>query len=358
MKFKMKTIGKKLQASRIATLCLLSLVASTAVNAQVIDFKKVIADSVSVGDQINFGEGGNALVMPKGSWKLLAQSDYEQKYTISTRASKTVSFRNADTKAPLQVVMVATNPSTFWQGGRPLQSSCKPIVGSNVQNYGLSESGWVYACSEFYQQLAFPELLGKLENNLIQDLTSGAALSLVKPLLADRELLKTLGENPIIINVRIVRQSERKTAYTFIAKAPTGNLAANDAEANRKILESWIRDFTKSAINMVMEDKPLPVGDFPTLAPMGEVAPTPVELPPSDMKFGHDVVQRGWESFQKAPAYDRIFLLSKDKRAYQWVAKSWPFTNMLASEVFAPRYFGTALMVNETYIPPVSDTAK
>ena len=185
MKFKMKTIGKKLQASHIAALCLLSLVASTAVNAQVIDFKKVVADSVNVGDQINFGEGGNALVMPKGSWKLLAQSDYEHRYRTATIAAKAITFKNADTAAPLQVMMISTNPSTFYRGGRPMQSACKPILGSNVQNYGLTESVRDYVCSEFYQQVAFPEFLGKVEKTMDQNGSYGAKESLVKPLLAD-----------------------------------------------------------------------------------------------------------------------------------------------------------------------------
>jgi hypothetical protein len=351
----MKYLGKMKRAMQVAALCLMA--ASTASHAQLIDLDKVTADNVNVGDLINFGGDAKPLVMPKGNWKLLAQSDFVLRYGGQTKPSKAVTFRNPDASAPLQVIMVSSNPSTFWRMGKPTQTSCQPYSASNVQSYKLPESGKIYACSEFYQQLALPELLGNLKGKTSQDFSAGAQDSLVAPLLANPDVLANLGNNPIIINVRVFRQGETKTSYTFMAKAPQGNLMANDAEANRKSLEDWVRSFTQSAISMVMEDKPLVVGEFPKLSPMGEVVAKAASSSPSEMKFDIANNQKGWDNFQNTFKYDRIFLASKDKKYFQTINGCWPFTKMVAFENRPFSDTAYALMVNETYMP-LEDSAK
>jgi hypothetical protein len=336
---------KKLVKSTIAILAA-GLLSAGAATAQVVSFKDLAVDAVFTADRIDFGMG-TPLPIPPGEWKLIGQKNWQDKYfAIASNVGMTrITLANTAVDADPKIVSISTNTERYNRFAKVDLEL--PIYGKAMQSYDLSESGRIGAYSYFSEQPDFAGFLRRLDPLQNGYGWAHSNPALVKPLLANPELLDRIGKNAVVTKIALSKQYAFQAQYTMISSVHSdAGASAGDGD-----LEAWVRAFTKVGIGLVSDT---PAGSAPKhprvtaeylaqtiVAPSADAAPV----------FERADVQAAWDAFSKFPfPEDRVFVTSEGDTKWGWAAGAWPGTHDYARVLAGKRGF-RMVAINNLIVP-------
>jgi hypothetical protein len=205
---------KKLIKSTIAIFAA-GFLSAGAATAQVVSFKDLAVDAVFTADRIDFGTG-TSLPIPQGEWKLIGQKNFQLEFFAigGTRDWTRITLANTAVDADPKVVSIATGTESFHRLGKARMRI--HIYGTAMQSYDLTESGRIGAHSYFSERPDFEGFLRRLESKGAYG-SFHSSIAMVKPLLANPELLERIGKNAVITNITLSKLYDFNAFYTMIS---------------------------------------------------------------------------------------------------------------------------------------------